>query len=119
MFYQCYYPLNIADVNFCSLIRELFKYFDNFAKCWLSGEQLLPFELLGYFFFSKLTFSEKSFRNTIRMSNSLDPDLSGLIWVQKVSGAASGAPLAHLVECQTLDCKVAVLNLTWARVLCS
>ena len=30
----------------------------NFAVCW---------------FFSKLTFSKKSFRNTIRVSNSLDP----------------------------------------------
>ena len=27
-----------------------------------------------YGFFLKLTFSKKSFRNTIRMSNSLDPD---------------------------------------------
>ena len=37
-------------------------------------------------FFFKLTFSKKSFRNTIRVSNSLDPDQawSGLIWVQTV-----------------------------------
>ena len=41
--------------------------------------------------FSKSTFSNNSFRNTIRVSNSLDPDqarcsvvLLGLIWVQIV-----------------------------------
>ena len=40
------------------------------------------------FFFQKLTFSKKSFRTTIRVSNCLDPDqdqhLSVLIWVQTV-----------------------------------
>ena len=36
--------------------------------------------------FSKSTFSKNSFRNTMRVSNSLDPDIpSGLIWVQNVS----------------------------------
>ena len=37
-------------------------------------------------FFSKSTFSKISFRNTIRVSNYLEPDqvLSGLIWVQTV-----------------------------------
>ena len=38
--------------------------------------------------FSKSSFSKNSFRNTIRVSNSLVPDqtdvLSGLIWVQTV-----------------------------------
>ena len=37
--------------------------------------------------FSKLTFQRNSFRNTIRVANSLDPDQarhSGLIWVQTV-----------------------------------
>ena len=47
------------------------------------------FVVCGFFFF----FSKKSFRNTIRVSNSLDPDQarqnmpdisSGLIWVQIV-----------------------------------
>ena len=40
------------------------------------------------FFFSKSTFSKNSSRNTIRVSNSLDPDQAqqniGLIWVQTV-----------------------------------
>ena len=39
-------------------------------------------------FFSKSTILKNSFRNTFRVSNSLDPDLarhlSGLIWVQPV-----------------------------------
>ena len=39
-------------------------------------------------FFSELIFLIKSFKNTVRVSNSLDPDqarqLSGLIWVQSV-----------------------------------
>ena len=30
----------------------------------------------------------------------------------------SGAPLAQLVECRTLDCKVAGLNLSRGKVLC-
>ena len=44
--------------------------------------------LLSADVFSKLTFSNNSFRNTIRVSNSLNPDqarlLSGLILVQTV-----------------------------------
>ena len=43
--------------------------------------------LLSTVFFSKSTFSKNSFRNTIRESNSLDPDQArqfGLIWVQIV-----------------------------------
>ena len=32
------------------------------------------FLVCGFFFFFKSTFSKKSFRNTIRVSNSLDPD---------------------------------------------
>ena len=44
--------------------------------------------LVVYGFFFKLTFSKKSFRKTIRVSNSSDPDqarhLLGLIWVQTV-----------------------------------
>ena len=50
------------------------------------------FVVCGFFF--KINFSKKSLRNTIRVSNSLDPDqaerfvgpdiLSGLIWVQTV-----------------------------------
>ena len=39
-------------------------------------------------FFSKLFFSKNSFRNTMRVSNGLDPDqdqqMSVLIWVQTV-----------------------------------
>ena len=35
-------------------------------------------------FFSKLTFSKNNFRNSIRVSNSLDPDLSVLIRYQTV-----------------------------------
>ena len=43
---------------------------------------------VGSWFFSKSTFSKNSFRNTIWVSNRLDPDpadvLSGLIWVETV-----------------------------------
>ena len=36
-------------------------------------------------YFAKSTFSKNSFRNTVRVSNSLDPDVvSGLIWAQTV-----------------------------------
>ena len=36
-------------------------------------------------FFENSTFAKNSFRNTIRVSNSLDPDVvSGLIWAQTV-----------------------------------
>ena len=47
--------------------------------------------------FSKSTFSKISFRNTIRVANSLDPDqaqhLSGLIWVRTVCKAYQQTPL--------------------------
>ena len=37
------------------------------------------------FFLKKITFSNNSFRNTITVSKSLDPDQDQLIWVQTVS----------------------------------
>ena len=58
---------------------------------------ILFFILSSADFFSKLTFSKKSFRNIIRVSNSLDPDqapiLSGLTWVQTVNKGYQQATL--------------------------
>ena len=46
--------------------NEMPEYLDTYILCLLLSS--------ADFFFSKLTFSKNSFRNTIRVSNSLDPD---------------------------------------------
>ena len=59
---------------------------DTFLTLCILGNFACFFVICG--FFLKLSFSKKTFKNTIRMSKSLDPDqvrrLSGLIWVQTV-----------------------------------
>ena len=42
------------------------------------------FVIVCRLFFSKLTFTKNTLRNTIRVSNGLNPTLSVLIWVQTV-----------------------------------
>ena len=57
------------------------------SACWLTFHAFVVVSRSDDFF-SKLDFSKKNFSNTIRVSNSLNPDqaniLPGLIWVQIV-----------------------------------
>ena len=67
------------------------------SACWVIFH---AFVVSASFFFSKLTFSRKSFRITIRVSNGLDPDQDqhsvgpdlGPNWLQKLSAGNEKSP---------------------------
>ena len=61
------------NISKCRLLQVFLSMLCN-NSCWVILHVFLSYGDFFFFSFFKLSFSKKSFRNTIRVSNSLDPD---------------------------------------------